>query len=237
MTPSLTCPNCSSSISTAGHPPGSFVKCPCGNVEKVPKPGMNRRLRSSLIALGTLGLLGCGAWAVIPKVLKVLQDREQEQRLKQQVAQREALQAECLTNLKGFFAAEMKLEKGFDPLISQTNFTPLRGNRYAYFVGPGPMEDRSGPRATGSEQAQAIGVDTHRWPALRPITREDLPFDVASAIGLSKECCNITIVCAGNIDDDPGLDVWSVSSKDRRDRQGRASHAGWPLHEVDDGAN
>ena len=58
------------------------------------------------------------------------------------VSQARSKQAEATTNLKAMFAAEraFSAEKGhFSNLVHEIGFSPERNNRYAYFVGSGPM--------------------------------------------------------------------------------------------------
>ncbi len=55
-------------------------------------------------------------------------------------------------------------------------------------------------------------------------------------VGISGTCpasCQITIVGAGNIDDDPTIDVWSISTGSRI-IDGQSVPAGVPHNHVDD---
>jgi type IV pilus assembly protein PilA len=217
------CPKCGRMLEVSGAKPGSSVTCQCGNMVVVPKK------TPWLIILLGLGVLGCMCTGIlaaiaIPNFIKF---------------QSRAKQAECRTYLKTFYVAQRTYNmegQGYPRELSKAGFSPERGNRYAYFVGRGPMEDRSGPQATGTEEAQAIGVDTARYPDEQPITFEQLPASVAQLAGLSGECpdCNITMVCAGNIDRDSTLDVWSVSTGDRTLGDGTSVPAGEPFQHVND---
>lgn len=99
-------------------------------------------------------------------------------------------------NLKGAFVAERSLfqEKGvFSESLEELGFEPerFRGRAFAY-------------RYIFS--ARDVGS-----------LRENLPLPVLDEVGVRGTCpdCNITIVGVGNIDADPELDVWSISTEDR----------------------
>ncbi|MBN1210505.1 MAG: fimbrial protein [Myxococcaceae bacterium] len=224
------CPKCGSQINMTGRKPGSSVECQCGNVVAVPKPGMSRRTLYVLVALGLVGLscpcIGVMAAIAIPNFIRF---------------QGRAKQAECQANLKAFFVAQRSSSsgEGYVPQLSKVQFSPERGNRYAYFAGLGPMEDRSGPQARGTEEAQSIGVDTFRYPEQHPVTSDMLPPGVANLIGISGECpdCDITMVCAGNLDTDPTLDVWSISTAERTTEDGTTILPGEPFQHENDVMN
>jgi type IV pilus assembly protein PilA len=222
------CPKCGIEIDVRGVKPGSTLTCQCGNVLAVPKGGMSRQMRYLIIGGGLLALscpcLGIVAAVAIPNFLQY---------------QGRAKQAECKVNLKAFYTAQSMhtmSAPGYEPVLSKVQFSPERGNRYAYFAGPGPMESRDSAQATGTEGAQAIGVDTFKFSGQPPITFESLPPEVAGMVGLSGECpeCDITMVCVGNIDQDPALDIWSISLKDRTLTDGTTVPAGQPFQYSDD---
>jgi type IV pilus assembly protein PilA len=225
----VNCPKCGRPVDVTGLQPGASVTCTCGNVLVVPKKGMSRTLLFVLIGAGLVVLacpcLGILSAIAIPNFIRY---------------QARARQAECKVNLKSFYVVtrtDMESEGGRVD-FSKLRFLPERGNRYAYFVGQGPMEDRGSPQATGTEGAQAVGVDTFKYPTLRPLTFQDLPPDVAAQVGVSGQCpdCSITIACAGDIDnvssDSP--DVWSISTKDRQTDEGELIPAGQPYNHVND---
>jgi type IV pilus assembly protein PilA len=223
------CPKCGLPVDVAGMQPGSNVSCTCGNVVTVPKKGMSRTVLFVLIGVGTVALacpcLGIASAIAIPNFIRF---------------QARARQSECKANLKAFYSAARmaKEESGTPPDLSKLAFSPERGNRYAYFIGRGPMEDRSGPQATGTEGAQGIGMDTVRFPQLRPLAFEDLPPDVASQVGISGVCpdCELTAACAGDVDNTPSdsPDVWSISTRERKAENGETIIAGEPYNHVND---
>ena len=207
-----------------GMKAGATVTCECGNVVEVPKSSGTPWL---LIILGVGGVAfmctGILAAIAIPNFIRF---------------QSRAKQSECQANMRSFYVRQLSANAetgGYARDFSQAQFRPERGNRYAYFVGAGPMEDRSGPQAQGAEAAQGIGVDTFKFQDARPITFEQLPPDVATQAGLSGECpdCRVTLVCAGNVDRDDTLDVWSISTGERTIGS-QSVGAGEPFHHVDD---
>jgi type IV pilus assembly protein PilA len=222
------CPQCGTGHDVRGIKPGSTFTCTCGNVVAVPQGGMSRKTLYLLIA-GGLAMLACPcvgilAAVAIPNFMH---------------SQARAKQAECKVNLKSFYVAQNlrgSSEAGYEPVLSKVPFSVERGNRYAYFAGPGPMEDRGSAQAQGAEEAQAIGVDTFKFAGQAPITFESLPPEVAALAGPSGECpdCDITLVCAGNLDGDATLDIWSVSLQDRALTDGTPVPAGQPFQHVDD---
>jgi hypothetical protein len=157
------------------------------------------------------------------------------------VGKARARQSECKANLKALFTSQKayQAEKDtFEPRLDAVGAFVERGNRYAYFAGPGPMEDRGGETRVGTKEAVAIGVDTLRHKKAEPLTFDRLPPEVASQVGRSGTCpgedCAITLACVGNVDEDDTLDVWSISTKERKDRDGNPVPPGEPLVHVDD---
>jgi hypothetical protein len=67
---------------------------------------------------------------------------------------------------------------------------------------------------------------------------QQLPVRLAGrvGIGLSGRCpaCDVTLACSGQLDDDPAVDVWSISTSDRIGPNGEFIRAGVPFHDVDD---
>lgn len=226
----MKCPKCQRPIDTTGIQPGSPVTCQCGNVVVVPKPGMSRTMLFVLVGAGAV-VLACPCMGVLSAIAIPNFIRYQAR----------AKQTECRTNLKSLYTALRvggpTVEGSELTLLSQTGFSLERGNRYSYFLGKGPMEDRSGPQIQGTEQAQGVGADTFKFPNLRVYTLEDLPPQVAEQVGVSGACpdCDFTVACAGDVDNNPNdsPDVWTVSSKDRT-IDGQTVRAGEPYNHVND---
>lgn len=133
--------------------------------------------------------------------------------------QARAKQSEAKSNLKGAYTSEKAWfgEKDrFDIHPAVVGFVPERGNRYLYlFSANGPVEPNTrAPRP----DAVGIGLDTRRHPQQsNEGAREAIPAGLAESLGISGNCpdCGITIVAAGNIDNDETIDIWSISTRDR----------------------
>jgi type IV pilus assembly protein PilA len=225
----MKCPKCQRPINMTGLQPGASITCQCGNVVTVPKPGMSRTMLFVLIGAG-LVVLACPCLGVISAIAIPNFIRFQAR----------ARQAECRTQIKSLFTALKVTDQpteGAELTFSQLGFSPERSNRYSYFLGKGPMEDRSGSQAQGTEQARAIGVDTFRYPTQRVFTLADLPPEVAEQVGITGTCpdCDFTVACAGDVDNNPRdtPDVWTISSKDRS-INGEPVPAGEPYNDVND---
>jgi type II secretory pathway pseudopilin PulG len=127
-------------------------------------------------------------------------------------------QAECRALLKAAITAEKDYFSEHDAYETdpqKIGFAPEKGNRYLYDFGGG-----------------SFGADTARHP--KPSNAElaaGIPADLRASLGLHGTCpnCSVTIACAGNLDEDPVIDVWSVSTRDRPN-----AAAGVPVIEVDD---
>ncbi len=135
--------------------------------------------------------------------------------------QARAKQSECKTNLRALYLAQVshRDEEGdFADTAADLNFTTSGTTRYTYFGGP---ELIVGP---SSLEESAIAEEE-----LPPLAGERLP-------GVEGECsneCSIVIACAGNLDTDAQLDVWSISSAPR-EHDGKTIAAGELFHEADD---
>jgi type IV pilus assembly protein PilA len=224
----MKCPKCGGVLDLTGRVPGSNITCACGNVSVVPRSGMSRGLLYTLIAISGVVLMcpciGVMAAIAIPNFIKF---------------QSRSKQAECKSNLKAWYTAQRAYyqEKDTYSLSAQeVGFAPERRNRYAYFAGPGALEDRSAASAQLAAGAQGIGVDTFSQTNVRAITFEQLPEGVRRGVGIQGECpdCSITLLCAGQVDNDETLDVWSISSMEREAEDGTPIPAGLPFNDIND---
>ncbi len=151
-----------------------------------------------------------------------------------------ARQAECITNLRHWYTLQRTQQRGFMLPVDKVGFVASSGNRYAYFAGPGPLEERGDPEAQHRPDAVGYGVDVFKHKRADPITFEQLPPDVAGLVGLrGPQCprgpdCSITLACAGNLDGDATLDVWSISTGDRPTEDGMTILAGALFNHVND---
>lgn len=224
----MKCPRCGTVIDVTGRVPGSNITCACGNVTTVPNSGLSRKALFLILGLGGVAMLcpclGIISAIAIPNFIKF---------------QSRSKQAECKSNLKAWYTAERAYhaeKDAYSASIQEVGFSPERGNRYAYFAGPGPLEDRHAAQAASSEGVQGVGVDTAREVSRKPITFEQLPASLRRTVGVRGQCpeCEITLMCAGQIDNDETLDVWSISSEARSLQDGTPIPAGVPFNHVND---
>jgi Tfp pilus assembly protein PilE len=198
------------------------------------KTSSNKNLRGMELAIVALALVpvplitGTLAAIAIPNFIKF---------------QSRSKQAECKSNLKSFFTAEKSYYQEHDAYsasVREVSFSPERGNRYAYFAASaGTIEDRTGsgsPHSSGNDVG--VGVDLFKYPSMRQVTARDLPPSLAgdAVLGMVGKCpdCQITLACAGQIDHDETLDVWSVSTTVRRGPGGEEIPAGIPFNDIND---
>jgi type IV pilus assembly protein PilA len=225
----MKCPKCGRTLDVSGLAPGSGITCACGNVTTVSKSSR----KTLYIILGVVAvLLACPCVGVISAIAIPNFIRFQAR----------SKQAECKANLKAWYASQKAHYAGaeaYEPDIQKVGFMPERGNRYAYFAGEGPIEARTGAQHTPEAGAVAVNVDTFKFANLQPLSVDDLPSNVVDVLGVSGQCpdCNITVACAGNIDNDEALDVWLISTG-RLDFQdeltGEAAEPGTPVNVVSD---
>ncbi len=130
--------------------------------------------------------------------------------------------AECKTNLKTLYTAQRShfAEKDdYSDTAEEAGFMPMGSTRYTDFGGPEFI--------LPATHVEAEGVTEDQLPML---AGESLP-------GVEGECpadCQFTAACAGNIDLDETLDVWSISTQ-AREKNGQNIAPGEPFHDVDDG--
>jgi type IV pilus assembly protein PilA len=149
--------------------------------------------------------------------------------------------SECRSNLKSLFTTEKAYfaeQNRYTTHLNDLEFEPERGNRYAYFLGRnGPMEERTtSERPEVDRVHRAIGVDVLRYGGAG-IHADQVPMSFRGIpVGLSGECprCEFLAVCAGQLDSDPALDVWTISSQKRVGPDGNDVPAGTPVREIND---
>lgn len=105
----------------------------------------------------------------------------------------------------------------FDTSVESLRFQPEFANRYVYvFSASGAAQDRT--------QAPDGGMHTILLADTRASSRPDnarilagVPPEVLASAGVEGTCpaCELTIVAAGNLDEDTTIDVWSISTKAR----------------------
>ncbi len=137
-------------------------------------------------------------------------------------------QAECKANLRSAWTAQRLLLDGEERYSERPAELGLSfdGTRYAYFFGPEATFDGDAASAVRPTRPENLDADM----AFRRIRAAGI------ATGIEGECpedCAVTIACAGNLDGDETLDVWSVSSDDRQ-LGGEFIPAGVPHNHVSD---
>jgi uncharacterized membrane protein len=131
-------------------------------------------------------------------------------------------QADCKTNLKLAWTLEASNFAEEDKYLDSPtalHFEPM-GSRYLYVFGPGRQVEPS---------LVTTPVDT---------LLAGIPAAIRQDLGVTGDCpdCSVTIACAGNIDNDATIDVWTVSSQPRI-VNGEQVPAGMPFNEVNDVAD
>jgi type IV pilus assembly protein PilA len=100
--------------------------------------------------------------------------------------------------------------------------------------------DNIGPLATAGQlpPADAVGFAPRadRTSTTVEALDEGLGIEVRQHLGIHGACpdCSIGLACAGNLDLDPALDVWSISSAERSAPGGPTVPAGAPFQHLDD---
>jgi type IV pilus assembly protein PilA len=114
----------------------------------------------------------------------------------------------------------------------EIGFAPPQGNRYLYVFDPaGPLTRRDELPSPPLAESVGYGPDTKRHGVLLEDLLTKLPPDLRGTLGLEGSCpdCNVTIACVGNVDQDPDVDVWTISTKDRPE-----AARGTPIHHLKD---
>jgi len=114
----------------------------------------------------------------------------------------------------------------------ELGFVPSQGNRYLYlFASEGPLTRRDELASPPLGESVGYGPDSKRRPVLLEDLLNKLPAELRSLLGIEGACpdCNVTIACVGNLDADPDVDVWTISTKDRP-----GAARGTPFHHLKD---
>ncbi len=142
---------------------------------------------------------------------------------------------ECRARLRTIIGLEssfFSLNQRYSVHPAEIGFVPAQGNRYLYlFAKEGQLTRRDELPSPPLAESVGYGPDTRKRGVLLEDLLVALPREVRDMVGLEGECpnCNITVACVGNIDDDPQVDVWSISTKDRP-----GGPQGTPIHHVKD---
>jgi type IV pilus assembly protein PilA len=140
-------------------------------------------------------------------------------------------QGEAKANLKALFTAERSMYQEKDRYFTSVHdmgFSPERGNRYAYSVGTGTLENRAVSPAVKAATDTGIQVDIFKYTTATPITaltgggaptftNPGTTPPAAWPGGVLGQCptCEFSGFAGGNIDNETtGLDQWYISSAD-----------------------
>jgi hypothetical protein len=139
---------------------------------------------------------------------------------------------EASSNLTFALIAERSYFSEFDVYVddaTKVGFVPERGNRYRYVFN---LSGKGG-----------VLADTAKWPAtsnqtllagVPPALLREAGLHGACAPGAdSQEPCSVTVFAVGNLDGDPTLDLWSISTA-QRTIDGKVVPPGQPFRHVND---
>ncbi len=129
--------------------------------------------------------------------------------------QARAKQSDCKTHLKQLFIEQEAHRSEFGKYartFDEVQFSPIN-SRYAYLLGDGAVLPPTHP------EAQKTGL------------LEAIPANVRQSLRVTDEA--FTVACAGNIDNDPAIDVWTISSEPRI-IDGLQVPAGVPHNDLED---
>lgn len=129
-------------------------------------------------------------------------------------------QSECKSNLKAAYIAQRTYftdKDGYGATAEEIGFEPMSPTRYLYLVS---AEGKVAPTVPGTSAAEL---------------EAGIPGAIRETLGVSGTCpeCEVTMACAGNLDGDATIDVWTVSTGERTVR-GEAVPAGMPFNDVSD---
>ncbi len=131
-------------------------------------------------------------------------------------------QSEVKSNLKAAYEAEKALyqeKDSYSPSILATGFAPERGNRYTYLLDNATVSYAGEARASASVATDdtptvsttGICADAFKYGSTTACT----PDSSVAATVVTGNTGGFTVTGAGNVDNDPDLDQWSISSGSR----------------------
>ena len=130
--------------------------------------------------------------------------------------QARAKQVECKTQLASYAVAQRAYRAGHDTYAAnakELEWEPMQPTRYLYLTGGQALA----PTAPNAPKSDIL---------------EQVPADIRTAVGGDAEA--FFAACAGNIDNDGTLDVWTVSSDPRELPGGITAPAFTPYNDVND---
>lgn len=146
-------------------------------------------------------------------------------------AQLRMKQLECRDTLTSLYAAQSRLyakEKRYTTKVAELDMRPPRGRGIVRLAAEGALEE------------VGQGVDAKLFPQLSDqAIDEAVPKLLRGEVGVRGDCpaCSVTMLCATQIDGDPEVDVWTISTVERLGNQGEKIPGGIAWCEFDDVAN
>jgi hypothetical protein len=136
-----------------------------------------------------------------------------------------AQQMECREVLVKLVEAQQGLyakEKRYTEQLAELGLSLQPGMGVVRLAGRGEVS--LGVDATRSTKATTAEVD------------QRIPHLVRAELGIHGDCpaCSVTMLCAAQVDDDPTLDIWTVSTIGRTGNAGEYIAGGIPWNETDD---
>jgi type IV pilus assembly protein PilA len=123
---------------------------------------------------------------------------------------------ECRANLRSAMALQLSFKEStgaFSPHPALIGFSPSSGNRYLYwFSTQGPISRRDGKQSPPATESVGIGPDFSRGETIESLWPK-IPLGILNlAVANEKQ---VVMGCAGNIDADETIDIWTISSEER----------------------
>lgn len=150
--------------------------------------------------------------------------------------QARAKQFECRDQLASLYDAQRRFyekEKRYTTSLAELVPAPMRGTQVLRLTAEGPLWTSGLPNAEYVGQ----GVDEVAHPTLSTkAIDEGIPQLIKLQLGIKGDCpaCSVTMACAAELDGDPTLDVWTVSTVERVGANGEKIAGGMPWCESDD---
>lgn len=142
----------------------------------------------------------------------------------------------CFNTLTELHEAQRKLyekEKRYTTSLSELQPLAQRSQVLVRLAGEGPLW------TAGTLEARYVGAgfDEQQYPRLSTkAVDEALPKLTLAELGVRGECpaCSVTMLCASQLDADAALDVWTVSSLERKGSKGEVLTPGIPSLDTND---
>lgn len=137
-------------------------------------------------------------------------------------------QLECRDTLISLHAAQARLyaaEKRYTTRLPELDWRPPRGRLLIRLAAEGALEEFG------------QGADAARFPEVSSAAIDEaLPKLVRGEVGVRGECpaCEVTMLCATQLDGDPTPDVWTISTRERMGSKGEKIAGGIAWCELDD---